>query len=194
MESQFSGQSGRFAILTHDHPFFHWDLLLEVGETCWTWRLVEEGPRAEGLGPRARGEEEGRGMGEPPGSAATLTPSPSPPFSFGTGRGEPEVVSDRPPSAIRHPLANDLGPGTNDTSVPQPSTLNPQRPLAIERIANHRLLYLDYEGPVSGNRGQVTRWDSGNYLITGATEAELQVEIRGSRMTWTIRLPREIAP
>lgn len=27
----------------------------------------------------------------------------------------------------------------------------------------HRLIYLDYEGPVSGNRGNVKRWDKGYY-------------------------------
>ena len=32
----------RFAILTHDHPFLHWDLLLEDGESCRTWRLLLE--------------------------------------------------------------------------------------------------------------------------------------------------------
>ena len=32
----------RFAILTHDHPFLHWDLLLEDGPACRTWRLLAE--------------------------------------------------------------------------------------------------------------------------------------------------------
>lgn len=32
----------RFAVLAHDHPFPHWDLLLEAGESCRTWRLLEE--------------------------------------------------------------------------------------------------------------------------------------------------------
>jgi hypothetical protein len=31
----------RYAILTHDHPFPHWDLLLEWGESCRTWRLLD---------------------------------------------------------------------------------------------------------------------------------------------------------
>ncbi len=30
----------RFAILNHDHPFEHWDLLLENGDACRTWRLL----------------------------------------------------------------------------------------------------------------------------------------------------------
>jgi hypothetical protein len=32
----------QFAVLTHDHPFPHWDFLLETGESCRTWRLLEE--------------------------------------------------------------------------------------------------------------------------------------------------------
>jgi hypothetical protein len=35
----------------------------------------------------------------------------------------------------------------------------------IERIADHRRSYLDYEGPVSGNRGQVIRVESGVYSL-----------------------------
>jgi hypothetical protein len=29
----------RFVILEHDHPFRHWDLMLEEGEVLRTWRL-----------------------------------------------------------------------------------------------------------------------------------------------------------
>lgn len=29
---------------------------------------------------------------------------------------------------------------------------------------DHRLLYLDYEGPLSGDRGSVQRWDAGEYF------------------------------
>lgn len=31
----------RFVILTHDHPFRHWDLMLEEGPGLRTWRLTE---------------------------------------------------------------------------------------------------------------------------------------------------------
>src|SRR5215471_5456933 len=30
----------RFVILTHDHPYLHWDLMLEAGPVLRTWRLV----------------------------------------------------------------------------------------------------------------------------------------------------------
>ena len=34
-------------------------------------------------------------------------------------------------------------------------------PVSAEVLPDHRLLYLDYEGPVSGDRGTVYQWDSG---------------------------------
>jgi hypothetical protein len=37
------------------------------------------------------------------------------------------------------------------------------RVLAAVKSFDHRPVYLDYEGPVSGNRGRVTRWDGGSY-------------------------------
>ena len=34
--------------------------------------------------------------------------------------------------------------------------------VAAEAAPDHRRLYLDYEGPISGGRGHVFRWDSGS--------------------------------
>lgn len=39
----------------------------------------------------------------------------------------------------------------------------PGKPIEATALGDHRLLYLDYEGPVSGNRGTVRRWDAGTY-------------------------------
>ncbi|MCS7159009.1 MAG: DNA polymerase ligase N-terminal domain-containing protein [Gemmatales bacterium] len=44
-----------------------------------------------------------------------------------------------------------------------PEIPKPGRILTIEAIGDHRLAYLDYEGPVSGNRGTVRRVDNGTY-------------------------------
>jgi hypothetical protein len=75
--------AGRFVILTHDHPFVHWDLMLEIDGVLRTWRLLAE-------------------------------PAPD-------------------------------------------------RIIGAEALPDHRLHYLEYEGPVSGDRGTVTRWDAGHH-------------------------------
>src|SRR5262245_44157065 len=41
---------------------------------------------------------------------------------------------------------------------------------------DHRLVYLDYEGPISGNRGVVRQWDRGTYLVV--VEEVRQLTIR----------------
>lgn len=77
------GVPSRFAILRHDHPFLHWDFLLETGPVARTWRL------------------------------------------------------------LRTPVCGE--------------------PLAAETLPDHRLMYLDYEGPVSEGRGRVERFADGRY-------------------------------
>ena len=101
----------RFAILTHDHPSLHWDLLLENGSSCRTWRL----------------------------------------------RKAPDTPGDIP----------------------------------AEAIADHRLMYLDYEGPVSGERGTVTQWDAGTFewLVNG--DDLVKVRLTGRKLTGLARLQQD---
>ena len=33
-------ESVRFVVLAHDWPMLHWDLLIEAGDACRTWRLL----------------------------------------------------------------------------------------------------------------------------------------------------------
>jgi hypothetical protein len=51
-----------------------------------------------------------------------------------------------------------------------------------EPNADHRTLYLDYEGPVSGDRGTVSRWDAGTFdwIVDGACAV---LEFHGTRLT-----------
>jgi hypothetical protein len=100
----------RFALLEHDHPFLHWDLLLECGQACRTWRLSAP-------------------------------------------------------------------PGESDD-------------LRAEALPDHRLMYLDYEGPVSGDRGTVQRWDAGTFVWLTATEHEVAVLIAGTRWSGRLSLHR----
>jgi len=100
----------RFVVLEHDHPFLHWDFMLEAGDVLLTWRLSS------------------------------------------------------PPA--------------------------PQRTVSAERIGDHRRAYLDYEGPVSGGRGNVTRWDGGSFEWLEDAEDRKVVRLRGGRLDGTFRLER----
>uniref|UniRef100_A0A7C4LM24 DNA ligase D 3'-phosphoesterase domain-containing protein n=1 Tax=Schlesneria paludicola TaxID=360056 RepID=A0A7C4LM24_9PLAN len=98
----------RFAILTHDHPLLHWDLLLECGGICRTWRLLA-----------------------PPDTLAALR---------------------------------------------------------AETFPDHRVFYLDYEGPVTGGRGRVSRWDGGRLVWTTARHDFIRVLCQGHRWNGVLTL------
>ena len=59
-----------------------------------------------------------------------------------------------------------------------------------EQLADHRRDYLDYEGPVSRGRGEVARWDEGEYQIERDSGQELVVRLAGRRLRGTLRLTR----
>ena len=61
------------------------------------------------------------------------------------------------------------------------------------QLADHRLAYLKYEGPVSGGRGEVTRWDAGQYSIERETARELIVVLTGHRLACRATLVRGMA-
>src|SRR5262245_64668801 len=98
----------RYVILTHDHPYLHWDLMLEVDGALRTWRL------------------------------------------------------SAPPE--------------------------PEFDVAAEPLGDHRLAYLDYEGPVSGDRGYVTRWDAGivEWLYDDANA--MRVRLSGEKLDGELTL------
>ena len=54
--------------------------------------------------------------------------------------------------------------------------------ITAESLPDHRLLYLDYEGVISGGRGSVMRWDWGTYEIQSQTDSEWAVHLTGQRL------------
>jgi myo-inositol-1(or 4)-monophosphatase len=66
----------------------------------------------------------------------------------------------------------------------------PGATVPAEPAADHRLTYLDYEGPVSGNRGTVTRRDSGVFEWIEDRPGRIVVELNGLRL----RGRAEVAP
>ena len=92
----------RFVVLTHDHPFLHWDFMLEQGASLRTWRLSAEP--------------------------------------------------------------------------------NSGREISAEPLPDHRLEYLDYEGPLSGDRGDVTQWDRGEYELIEESQDKLSLQLHGEKL------------
>ncbi len=112
MKPQTAGRSSvtrRFCILLHDHPYWHWDFLLEQGDHALCWRL------------------------------------------------------------LRKPVCDE--------------------PIAAEQLPPHRLLYLDYAGPLSNDRGTVQRIVSGTYQII-AEEPVFLIQLEG--LDWTQRASLDV--
>jgi hypothetical protein len=65
------------------------------------------------------------------------------------------------------------------------------RTLAAEASFDHRPFYLDYEGPVSGDRGTVTRWDGGDMTWITREADRIRVRLVGKRGGWDILLVRK---
>ena len=53
--------------------------------------------------------------------------------------------------------------------------------ITAEALPEHRLMYLDYEGPVSGNRGSVARWDAGSFNWRISQPETCEVILEGQR-------------
>lgn len=60
-----------------------------------------------------------------------------------------------------------------------------------EQLSDHRIDYLDYEGPVSGNRGNVTRWEVGRYRLVSESDNRLEIQLEGSNGRRDVTLSRD---
>lgn len=62
--------------------------------------------------------------------------------------------------------------------------------LPARRLPDHRRVYLEYEGPVSGGRGDVRRVAQGNASVRVWTEAWVELEVRGDQLDGILSLRR----
>ncbi|MCY3022918.1 MAG: hypothetical protein NTW87_28405 [Planctomycetota bacterium] len=63
--------------------------------------------------------------------------------------------------------------------------------VTLHRLPDHRRIYLWYEGPVSGNRGRVTRVDEGELTLLRPPDAavrEIQTLLAGGKLSGSFRL------
>jgi DNA polymerase Ligase (LigD) len=68
--------------------------------------------------------------------------------------------------------------------------LEPGLAVPAEPIGNHRLRYLDYEGPVSGNRGAVVGVDRGTFATEVDGPELVSIRIAGQRFVGRVTLQR----
>ncbi len=59
----------------------------------------------------------------------------------------------------------------SDETLPPPD--QPFNDRVFEKLADHRRAYLEYEGPVAGNRGYVERIEQGHYQLIVHTDQRL---------------------
>src|ERR1700693_4261610 len=63
-----------------------------------------------------------------------------------------------------------------------PGSPDDKEPIAAEALPDHRLAYLDYEGPVSGGRGTVKQWDQGTYELVDSGENQVVIRFIGRKL------------
>lgn len=61
-------------------------------------------------------------------------------------------------------------------------------PIAATRLPDHRRRYLDYEGPLSGDRGSVRRVEQGAAVLLLISEALVRLRLRGERLAGIARI------
>jgi hypothetical protein len=74
--------------------------------------------------------------------------------------------------------------------LPSSAGIAADNTVSAEQLADHRLAYLNYEGPVSGDRGSVTRIDFGTFTSIKESPVEWIVSLAGQRICGELTLRR----
>lgn len=67
-------------------------------------------------------------------------------------------------------------------------------PVELERIVDHRPIYLDYEGEISGGRGRVTRVGQYTFYIDSHSETRFTGRLAGRAWSARLRLTQASGP
>lgn len=85
-------------------------------------------------------------------------------------------------------LMLEAGPALRTWRLAEPPETG--KTIAATALGDHRLAYLDYEGPVSGGRGRVARWDAGEYRVQTWTDDQIRIEVEGGKTRGIFQLSR----
>lgn len=72
-----------------------------------------------------------------------------------------------------------------------PELPRPDFEAVAERLADHRIVYLEYEGPISRGRGEVRRIISGEFEFESATEDRIHLRITSGELPRHVELVRQ---
>jgi hypothetical protein len=92
------------------------------------------------------------------------------------------------PCGAHFDLMLEAGDVLKTWTLPQPP--QPGGVVDCESLGDHRSAYLDYEGPLSGDRGSVTRWDHGTYAIERQSDVEWVMHLVGEKLAGNATLRR----
>ena len=71
-----------------------------------------------------------------------------------------------------------------------PEAPHDEKEIVAEALPPHRKHYLDYEGPVSKNRGEVSQWDTGTFEWLVHAADEVCVRMLGNKLNGVITLKK----
>jgi hypothetical protein len=93
------------------------------------------------------------------------------------------------PHGLHYDFMLAIGDVLKTWSLAEPPTNGIEQ--TAELLPGHRLAYLDYEGPVSDNRGTVKQRDKGTYRFIEQTASLHVVELAGEKIRGKIELRLE---
>ncbi len=101
------------------------------------------------------------------------------------------VILEHDHPALHWDFMLEAGPALRTWRLAAPPA--PGITVAAEPLPDHRPAYLDYEGPVSGNRGTVMRWDGGTFAWEEDGDGRVAVRLEGRKVRGRAVLARGAA-
>lgn len=77
---------------------------------------------------------------------------------------------------------SESGSGLQTWSTPRALRRDGDDAIDATELPLHRIAYLDYEGPVSGDRGTVRRVEEGRFRFTHRSEDRWELDVEGNRV------------
>lgn len=94
--------------------------------------------------------------------------------------GRRYVILEHHHQGVHYDLMFEAGAVLRTWKLPEPPA--PDRLVSARRLFDHRLMYLDYEGSLSGDRGHVVRFDAGTFAGEIDAPPPVEVWLAGERL------------